>query len=124
MPSSKAVISLSTGMQDPEKVTVALLVAVGAAEQHRPTLMFLTKEAVRLVVDGVAWGVACEGCPLLPELTKRYEGGRWPLSGLPDLLQRPAPGRRHAGGQRQPWRHRPRLGVDRRRAGHHLQLLM
>jgi predicted peroxiredoxin len=76
--STKAVISLTTGLEDPEKVTVAFLVAVGAAEQYRPTLMFLTKEAVRLALDGIAQGVACEGCPPLPELTKRYEaaGGR------------------------------------------------
>ena len=36
----KAGISLSTGLEDPEKVTVAFLVAVGAAESGRPTLMF------------------------------------------------------------------------------------
>jgi predicted peroxiredoxin len=36
----KAVISLTTGLEDPEKVTVAFLVAVGAAESGRPTLMF------------------------------------------------------------------------------------
>jgi predicted peroxiredoxin len=42
----KAVISLSTGLEDPEKVAVAFLVAVGAAESGRPTLMFQTKEAV------------------------------------------------------------------------------
>ncbi len=48
----KAVISLSTGLEDAEKVTVAFLVAVGAAEQGRPTLMFCTKEAVRLTLDG------------------------------------------------------------------------
>ena len=41
---NKAVISLATGLEDPEKVTVAYLVAVGAAESGRPTLMFLTKE--------------------------------------------------------------------------------
>ena len=35
----KAVISLSTGLEDPEKVTVAFPVAVGAAESGRPTLM-------------------------------------------------------------------------------------
>jgi predicted peroxiredoxin len=76
---SKAVISLATGMEDPETVTVAFLVAVGAAETGRTTLMFLTKEAVRLAVDGVAVGVACEGCPSLPDLVKRYEaaGGRY-----------------------------------------------
>ena len=58
----KAVISLTTGMEDPEKVTVAFLVSVGAAEQGRETLMFLTKEAVRLATDGFATGTACEGC--------------------------------------------------------------
>src|SRR6185437_426673 len=41
----KAVISLTTGLEDPEKVTVAFLVAVGAAEAGRPTLMFQAKEA-------------------------------------------------------------------------------
>ena len=54
--SGKAVISLTTGLEDPEKVTVAFLVAVAAAEQGRPTLMFLTKEAVRLTLEGVAQG--------------------------------------------------------------------
>jgi predicted peroxiredoxin len=75
----KAVISLSTGLEDPEKVTVAFLVAVGAAESGRPTLMFQTKEAVRLALDGVAAGVACDGCPPLQDLLTRYEkaGGRY-----------------------------------------------
>jgi predicted peroxiredoxin len=75
----KAVISLTTGLEDAEKVTVAFLVAVGAAEQGRQTLIFCTKEAVRLALAGFAQGVACEGCPPLPELTKRYEaaGGRY-----------------------------------------------
>lgn len=75
----KAVVNLTTGLEDPEKVTVAFLVAVGAAESGRPTLMFLSKEAVRLAVDGVAVGVACEGCPPLPSLLKRYAdaGGRY-----------------------------------------------
>jgi predicted peroxiredoxin len=76
---SKAVVSLTTGLEDPEKVSVALLVAVGAAETGRETLMFLTKEAVRLAVPGVAVGIACEGCPSIQELVKRYEaaGGRY-----------------------------------------------
>jgi predicted peroxiredoxin len=77
--SRKSVVSLTTGLEDPEKVTVAFLVAVGAAESGRPTLMFLTKEAVRLAVPGVAVGVACEGCPPLPDLLRRYTeaGGRF-----------------------------------------------
>src|SRR5213596_1668700 len=75
----KAVISLTTGLEDPEKVTVAFLVSVGAAEQGRPTLMFLTKEAVRLALEGVATGVACDGCPPLATLVQRYAaaGGRY-----------------------------------------------
>jgi predicted peroxiredoxin len=75
----KAVINLSTGLEDPEKVTVAFLVAVGAAESGRPTLMFQTKEAVRLALDGVATGVACDGCPPLRDLLVRYEkaGGKY-----------------------------------------------
>lgn len=76
---TKSVISLSTGLEDAEKVTVAFLVAVGSAETDRPTLMFLTKEAVRLVLDGVARGTACEGCPPLEDLMLRYAaaGGRF-----------------------------------------------
>ena len=75
----KAVVSLTTGLEDPERVTVAFLVAVGAAEQGRPTLMFLTKEATRLALWGVATAVACEGCPPLAELVDRYAkaGGRY-----------------------------------------------
>jgi predicted peroxiredoxin len=72
MASNKAVVSLTTGLEDPEKVTVAFLVAVGAAEAKRPTLMFLTKEAVRLATSGFAQGVACEGCPPIQDLVARY----------------------------------------------------
>ena len=74
----KAVVSLTTGLEDAEKVTVALLVAVGAAESGRPTLLFLTKEAVRLAVGGVAVGTACSGCPSIESLFERYAaaGGR------------------------------------------------
>ena len=77
--SGKAAISLSTGLEDPEQVTVAFLVAVGAAESGRPTVMFQTKEAVRLALHGTAVGVACDGCPALPDLLARYEkaGGRF-----------------------------------------------
>jgi len=75
----KAAISLATGLEDPERVMVALLVAVGAAEAGRETLMFLTKEAARLATGGVAVGMACEGCPPLPDLLARFvaAGGRW-----------------------------------------------
>ena len=77
--SNKAVISLATGLEDPEKVMIAFLVAVGAAETGRPTLMFLTKEAVRLALPGIAVGTSCAGCPPIEDLAKRYEaaGGHY-----------------------------------------------
>ena len=71
--SNKAVVSLTTGMEDAERVTVAFLVAVGAAEEGRPTLMFLTQEAVRLALPGTAIGIACKGCPPLESLLDRYQ---------------------------------------------------
>jgi predicted peroxiredoxin len=76
---TKAVVNLSTGLEDPETVMIAYLVALGAAEAGRPTMMFLTKEAVRLAVEGVALGVPCDGCPPIQDLAKRYEaaGGRY-----------------------------------------------
>lgn len=76
---NKAAISLTTGLEDAERVTIAYLMAVGAAESGRPTMMFLTKEAVRLAVPGVAVGTACEGCPPLAQLIDRYQkaGGRY-----------------------------------------------
>ena len=77
--SNKAAVSLTTGLEDAERVTVALLVAVGAAESGRPTIMFLTKEAVRLALSGAAVGTACDGCPSIPDLMARYAtaGGRF-----------------------------------------------
>ena len=76
---NKAAISLTTGLEDPERVTVAFLVALGAAEAGRPTMMFLAKEAARLAVAGVGVATACEGCPPLSDLMERYEraGGRY-----------------------------------------------
>ena len=77
--SNKAVVSLTTGLEDAEKVTVAFLVAVGAAETGRETVMFLTKEAVRLALDGFAHATACDGCPDLASLLERYAaaGGQY-----------------------------------------------
>ncbi|SNS85710.1 Predicted peroxiredoxin [Geodermatophilus saharensis] len=77
--STKAVVSLATGLEDPEKVTVAMLMAVGAAETGRDTVVFAAKEAVRLALEGTAVGTACAGCPTLPSLMERFAaaGGRW-----------------------------------------------
>ena len=69
---AKVVINLSTGLEDPERVTVAFLVGGAAAEQGKQVAMFLTKEAVRLAVPGVAEVVACDGCPPLGQLFQQF----------------------------------------------------
>jgi predicted peroxiredoxin len=74
----KVVVNLATGLEDPERVTVAFLVAGAAATGGKEVTMFLTKEAVRLAMPGVAEGVACDGCPPLPTLAAQFAeaGGR------------------------------------------------
>jgi predicted peroxiredoxin len=71
----KVVINLATGLDDTERVTVAFLVGGAAVEQGKQVAMFLTKEAVRLAVPGVAEAVACEGCPPLERLFQQYADG-------------------------------------------------
>ena len=72
---SKVVINLATGLEDGEKVTVAFLVGGTALEQGKQVAMFLTKEAVRLALPGVADAVACDGCPPLARLFQQYTDG-------------------------------------------------
>ncbi len=72
---AKVVINLATGLEDPERVTVAFLVAGPAVEAGKQVAMFLTKEAVRLALPGYAEGVACDGCPPLPRLFQQYADG-------------------------------------------------
>ncbi len=51
---------------------MAFLVGGAAASQGKQVTMFLTKEAVRLGLQGTATGVACEGCPSLDTLFAQY----------------------------------------------------
>jgi predicted peroxiredoxin len=72
---SKVVINLATGLEDAESVTVAFLVAGAALDAGKQVAMFLTKEAVRLGLPGMAEAVACEGCPPLARLFQQYADG-------------------------------------------------
>jgi predicted peroxiredoxin len=69
---NKVVINLATGLEDAERVTVAFLVGGAALDAGRRVAMFLTKDAVRLALDGRAAGTACEGCPPLETLAQQY----------------------------------------------------
>ena len=73
--SDKTVINLATGLEDPERVTIAFLVGGAAVEKGKPVTMFLTKDAVRLALPGEAQGVACDGCPPLERLFQQYADG-------------------------------------------------
>ncbi len=72
---AKVAINLATGLEDGERVTVALLVGGAAVERGKRVTMFLTKEAVRLAVPGYAQGTACEGCPPIPRLLEQFAAG-------------------------------------------------
>ena len=72
----KVLINLATGLEDPERVTVAFLVATAALTQDKEVVIWATKDAVRLGLPGGATGVACTGCPPLERLFEQFaEGG-------------------------------------------------
>jgi predicted peroxiredoxin len=71
----KVVVNLATGLEDTERVMIAFLVGGAALEQGKRVAMFLTKEAIRLALPGVAEGVACDGCPPLPRLFQQFADG-------------------------------------------------
>jgi predicted peroxiredoxin len=72
---SKMLVNLATGLEDPERVTVAFLVGGAGVQQGKKVAMFLTKEAVRLALPGHALGTACDGCPPLARLFEQYADG-------------------------------------------------
>jgi|SRR5436305_5902587 len=68
----KMLISLGTGMENAERVTIAFLVAGAAHQRGDSVAMWLTNEAVRLSLHGHAQGVACNGCPPLDPLFEQF----------------------------------------------------
>ena len=69
---SKVLVNLATGMEDPERVTVAFLVATAAQGQGKTVVIWTTKDAVRLGLPGEAQGEACDGCPPLERLFEQF----------------------------------------------------
>jgi predicted peroxiredoxin len=72
---NKVLINLTTGLEDPERVTVAFLVGGAALQRDQSVAIWLTKEAVRLALPGHAEAVACDGCPPLSRLFEQYADG-------------------------------------------------
>lgn len=74
-PQAKVLINLATGLEDPERVVVAFLVATAALVRGKQVVIWTTKDAVRLGLPGEAVGVACEGCPPLERLFEQFADG-------------------------------------------------
>lgn len=72
---TKAVINLTTGHEDADKVTVAFLVATAALDAGKQVTMFLTKEAVRVGLPGYADAIESAGAPPVKRLFEQYAAG-------------------------------------------------
>lgn len=72
---NNVVINLTTGHEDAEKVTIALLVATAALATGKPVVMFLTKEAVRLGLPGYADAIEVAGSPPVSKLFDQFAQG-------------------------------------------------
>ena len=73
--SDKVVVNLATGLEDPERVMIAFLVATAALDQGKQVVVWTTKDAVRLGLPGEAVGEACDGCPPLERLFAQFADG-------------------------------------------------
>jgi predicted peroxiredoxin len=84
---NKAVINLTTGHEDADKVTIAFLVATAALAKGKQVAMFLTKEAVRLGLPGYADAVESAGAPPVQRLFEQYRDGGGELLVCPICFQ-------------------------------------
>jgi uncharacterized protein len=74
----KYVVSLTHGLDNPDKATVAFVVANAAVASDKETVVFLSIEATRLSQQGVADSIHEEGFAPLKELMANFAkaGGR------------------------------------------------
>lgn len=68
----KFCVTLTSAKNDPDKATVAFVVANAAAASEQETVMFLSVEAVRLCQQGYADDVAEEGFAPLKDLIANF----------------------------------------------------
>src|SRR5262249_7964701 len=69
-------VSLTRSLDDPDRATVAFVVANAAVASGQETMVFLSVEGVRLAVEGVADGIHEEGFqPLKVLMSSLVEAG-------------------------------------------------
>ena len=74
-PDSKVLICLTHGAEEPENVLIAYLLGVEALRAGKEALMFLTKEAIHVAIEGFAATVDVPGAPSIAELHDEYAAG-------------------------------------------------
>jgi predicted peroxiredoxin len=65
-------INLTRSVDDPDRATVAMVIANASIASGKNTIVFLSSEGVRLAVKGVAESIHEEGLPPMAELVKNY----------------------------------------------------
>ena len=65
-------INLTRSIDDPDRATVAMVVANAAVASGKNTMVFLTSEGVRLAVKGIADTIKEEGLQPMADLVKNY----------------------------------------------------
>ncbi len=65
-------INLTRSIDDPDRATVAMVVANAAIASGKNTMVFLSSEGVRLAVKGVAESIHEEGLQPMADLLKNY----------------------------------------------------
>src|SRR5215469_2318855 len=65
-------INLTRSIDDPDRATVAMVVANASVASGKNTMVFLTSEGVRLAVKGIADTIKEEGLQPMADLVKDY----------------------------------------------------
>jgi uncharacterized protein len=65
-------INLTRSTDDPDRATVAMIIANASVASGKNTMVFLTSEGVRLAVKGVADSIHEEGLQPMADLVKNY----------------------------------------------------
>ncbi len=78
-PDQKVLVGLSHGPDEPENVLIAYLMGVEALRAGKDAVLWLTKDAVEIAVDGAAEQIDVPGAPSIADLHLEFteRGGRF-----------------------------------------------
>ena len=78
-PESKVLVGLTHGPDDAEDVLIAYLMGVEALRAGKEAVLWLTKDAVEVALDGAVEGIDVPGAPSITDLHDEFvnSGGRF-----------------------------------------------